>query len=124
MSWPCPKLARDSSTLEEPGSTRVENIQAKGRPLREGRVSGSAASFIIQYLFKEDVDGRSSGLEADAGTSFRFKTLIALCIWLPLLGLVERTAEGKLPRGWGLRMWGKEIGRVGRKSVSLKGEEK
>lgn len=53
------ELPCDSSTLEEPGSTRVENIQAKGWPLREGRVSGSTVSFIIQYLFKEDVDGRS-----------------------------------------------------------------
>lgn len=48
------------STFGEPGNTRVEKQgRQKEWPLREKRVSGSTVSFIIQYLFKEDVDGRS-----------------------------------------------------------------
>lgn len=49
----------DSSILEEPGRKRVESIQSMEWSVREGRVSGSTVSFIIQYSFKEDVDGRS-----------------------------------------------------------------
>lgn len=41
-----------------------------------------------------------AGLEADAGTSFGFKGLIAPCIWARVCPCVG-TAEGTIPRGLG-----------------------
>lgn len=47
----CPILRREGhSTLDEPGSTRVENTP---------RSEGERQHCFFYYLFKEDVDGRS-----------------------------------------------------------------
>lgn len=50
---------RGTSQKDELPMTLARDNQAKVWPFSQGQVSGSTVSFIIQYLFKEDVDGRS-----------------------------------------------------------------
>lgn len=53
------RLMQGTSQKDELHMTLAHDNQAKVRPFRQGQVSGSTVSFIILYLFKEDVDGRS-----------------------------------------------------------------
>lgn len=53
------RLMQGTSQKDELRMTLACDIQATVQPFRQGQVSGSTVSFIIQYLFKEDVDGGS-----------------------------------------------------------------
>lgn len=53
------RLMRGTSQKDELPMTLARDSQAKVWPFSQGQVSGSTVSFIVQYLFKEDVDGRS-----------------------------------------------------------------